>query len=131
MHEGHRPALNDRLWYRQRLGLLTHYAVARLDSQVQLQFPIDPVHPLVIPAMTFHVAQVQEAQAELPVALVVRKPNQVVGDLGIFRGPPRLVAIPLFIMKKPMATRTMPPLWAARPKIAQLAKRETSHIFPS
>src|SRR5690606_3105162 len=93
MHEVHRPTVIDRLRHSQRLGLLTHDAFARLDSQVQLQLAINPVHPLVIPAVAFHVAQVQEAQAETPVALVVRKPDQVVGDLGILRGQPRLVAI--------------------------------------
>jgi hypothetical protein len=93
VHEVHRPAVTDRLWYRQRLRLLPHDAFVRFDSQVQLQLPIDPVHPLVIPAVAFHVAQIQEAQAKFPVALAVRKPNQVIDDLGIFRGQPWLVAM--------------------------------------
>ncbi len=83
----------DRLRYRQRLRLLPNDAFTRLDPQVQLQFPIDPVHPLVIPAVTFHVAQLQEAQTEPPVALIVRKPDQVIGYFSIFRRQPRLVAI--------------------------------------
>ncbi|MNY75195.1 hypothetical protein D3C86_2144120 [compost metagenome] len=45
-----------------------------------------------IPAVAFHAAQILEAQAESPVTLVLRKPDQV-GDLGIFRGQPSLVAI--------------------------------------
>lgn len=63
------------------------------DPQVKLQLPIDPVHPLVIPAIAFHVTQVQEAQAKAPVTLVVCKPDQVIGDFGVFRRQPRLVAI--------------------------------------
>src|SRR5690606_10446228 len=88
-----RPAMIDRLWHRQRLGFLPHDAFTRFDPHVQLQLPIDPVHPFVIPAVAFHVAQIQEAQAESPVTLVVRKPDQVIGNLGIFRGQPSLVAI--------------------------------------
>jgi len=43
--------------------------------------------------MAFHIAQVQEAQAKTPVALIVRKSDQMVGNFGIFRRQPRPVAI--------------------------------------
>lgn len=93
VHEVHRPAVIDRLRYCQWLGLFPRDAFARLDLQVQLQFPIDPVHRLVISAVAFYVAQVQHARDETPVALIVRNPDQVVSDFGIFRGQPRLLAI--------------------------------------
>ncbi|MNR51416.1 hypothetical protein D3C85_1710880 [compost metagenome] len=43
--------------------------------------------------MAFHVTQVQEAQAEAPIALVVRETDQMVGNLSTLRGQPRPVAI--------------------------------------
>ena len=49
MHEVHRPALVDRSRHRQWLRLLAYQAVARLDPQIQLELPINPVDALVIP----------------------------------------------------------------------------------
>ena len=83
MHEIHRPALIDRLGHRQRFGFLAHDPLSRLDAQIELELAIDPINPLVIPAVALHVAQVQEAQAKAPVALVVGQAEQVIGDLGI------------------------------------------------
>ena len=59
--------------------------MSRLDPQVQFQFAIDPVDTLVIPFKTLHVAQIQEAQAEAPVALVVGQAYQPVSHDSIFR----------------------------------------------
>jgi len=58
-----------------------------------IPFPIGPAHPLMIPAITFHVAQTQEAQAKTPFALLKHAPDQVNGNLGIFRGQSCLVTI--------------------------------------
>ena len=57
--------------------------MSQLDPQVQLQLAIDPVDALVIPFKTLHVAQIQEAQAEAPVALVVGQAHQPVGHQGV------------------------------------------------
>tara|TARA_R110002124_G_C8863549_1_gene507204 strand:+ start:795 stop:974 length:180 start_codon:yes stop_codon:yes gene_type:complete len=57
---------------------------ARLDLQIELQLATDSVHPFAIPAVAFHIAQIQEALAITPVALFVCEVNEVVGDLGIF-----------------------------------------------
>jgi Mn-containing catalase len=39
---------------------VAHQTLARLDAQIQLQFPVDPVNPFVVPAKPLHVAQIQE-----------------------------------------------------------------------
>lgn len=62
----------DRHWYRQQLRFLAHDPLARLDPQVQLLFAVNPIHPLVVPTMAYHVAQIPEAQAKTLVAFVVR-----------------------------------------------------------
>ena len=84
MHEIHRPALIDSLWYRQRFRLLPDDPLSRLDPQVQFQVAIDAIHPLVIPSISLDVAQVQKAQPEPPVPLVVGQADQVVSDCNIF-----------------------------------------------
>jgi len=53
--------------------------MARLNAQVQLKLAINPVDFFMVPLETLDVAQVQEAQPEAPVALVVRQPYQPVG----------------------------------------------------
>lgn len=80
MHEIHRPGLIDRRGYRKWQWLLTYKTLARFDAQVQLQLAIDTVDALVVPFEAFHVAQVKKAQAEAPVALIVRQTHQPVGD---------------------------------------------------
>ena len=96
MHEIHRPHLVQRLRHRQRLGLLTHHALLRPDPQVQFEASIDPIDPLVIPSVALHVSQVQEAQAEPPVAIVLCEADQPIGDLGVLRLQLGLVAIAAF-----------------------------------
>ena len=59
--------------------------MAWLDPQVQFQLAIDPVDALVVPFKPLHVAQIQEAQAEAPVALVVGQAYQPVSHDSIFR----------------------------------------------
>ena len=59
--------------------------MSRLDAQVQFQLAIDPVDALVIPLKAFYVAQIQEAQAEAPVALVVGQAYQPVSHDSVFR----------------------------------------------
>ena len=49
-----------------------------------MQMPRLP-NPFVVPLEPFNVAQVQEAQPEAPVPLVVHKPYQPVGDDSVFR----------------------------------------------
>lgn len=82
VHEVHRPDLVALLRHRQPLGLLAHQALARLDAQVQLQLPVNAVHPFVVPAKALDVAQVQKAQAKAPVAVVVGEPQQPVVTAG-------------------------------------------------
>ena len=72
MDKIHRPALVHGLWDGKRLGLFTDQAFLRLDPQVELERSVDAIHALVIPAESFDVAQIQIAEPEAPVALVVR-----------------------------------------------------------
>lgn len=48
-----------------------HQALAGLDAQVQLRRPVTAIDTLVVPVEASEVAQVQEAQPNAPVALVV------------------------------------------------------------
>src|SRR5690606_3784078 len=75
--------LVDRVRHRQRLGLLPHQALLRLDPQVQLQLPVDAVDPLVVPAEALDVAQVQKAETKAPVAIRRGQPHQPIGDPGV------------------------------------------------
>jgi len=83
MHEIHRPALVDACRHGQGFWLLPDNPLSRLDPQVQFQFAIDAIHPLVIPSVALHVAQIQKAQPESPVPLVVGQTDEVVGDFNI------------------------------------------------
>jgi hypothetical protein len=67
--------------------------VARLDPQIQLEFAVNPVDPLVVPLEVFDVTQVQKAQPKTPVALVVRQPYQPVSNQVVFRVQLGLVAV--------------------------------------
>lgn len=51
-----------------------------LTPQVQVQRAVDPVDPLVVPDMTFDVAQMQETHAEAPSLLDISQPDQEAGD---------------------------------------------------
>ena len=85
MHEVHRPGVVDLCRHGQRQRLFPHQPMAWLDPQVQFQFAIDPVDALVVPFKPLHVAQIQEAQAEAPVALLVGQAYQPVSHDSIFR----------------------------------------------
>ena len=60
VYEVNRPHLVDAARHRLRLRLVAQQALARFDPQIQLQFPLDPIYPLVVPAKPLHVAQMQE-----------------------------------------------------------------------
>src|SRR5690554_7771013 len=81
------------MMHRQWVRLLSDDPFLRLDSQVQLQLAVYPVHPLVIPAVALDVAQEQEAQAESPVALIRGQPDQPVGNLGILIAQQPLITV--------------------------------------
>jgi len=78
LHEVHRPHLVDTTWHGERLRLVAHQALSRLDPQIELQLFVDAVHALVIPFKVPDVAQIQVTQAKAPVAMVVRQPQQPV-----------------------------------------------------
>ena len=67
--------------------------MTRFDTQVQLEFAVDSVDAFLVPFEAFHVAQVQDAQAEAPVALIVRQPYQLVGNEVVFRVQLRFVSV--------------------------------------
>jgi hypothetical protein len=67
--------------------------MARLDPQIQVQLAVNPVDAVVVPLEALHVEQVQEAQSEAPVPVVVRQPYQPVGNDTGFRVELGLVAI--------------------------------------
>jgi anaerobic selenocysteine-containing dehydrogenase len=46
--------------YRQRVGLIPFQPFPGLDPQVQLKLAVDPVDPVVVPWVPFHVAQMQK-----------------------------------------------------------------------
>ena len=75
----HRSHLVDRLRHCQRLRLLTHKALARLDPLIELQLFIDSKRTLVVPFKTLDVTQVQIAKTEAPVAMLVGQSNQPSG----------------------------------------------------
>src|SRR5574340_1429381 len=93
MHEVHRPDLVDRARHCQRLRLLAHDALPRLDPEVQFQLPVNAIDALVVPAEPLHIAQVQEAQTEAPVLLVVGQPHKPVGNHRILVRQRWLVAV--------------------------------------
>lgn len=68
-------------------------ALLGFDLQIQFQLAVDAVHPLVVPAVALDVTQMQKAQAETPVALVVGQTHEPVGNDSVVNLLPRLVAI--------------------------------------
>ena len=72
---------------------LPHKPLARLDAQVQLELPVNPVHALVVKPEALHVSQVQEAQPKAPVAVIVGQLEQPVGDLLILLIAQPLIAV--------------------------------------
>lgn len=83
MHEIHRPALIDGFRHGQRLRPLPHDALFRLDPQVEFEFAVDAIHPLVIPLVALHITQVEKAQPKPPVALVVGQADQEISNFNI------------------------------------------------
>src|SRR5471032_1317546 len=80
VHEVHLPDLIHRRGNSQRQWPFAHEALTRLDAQVQFECPVDPVDALVVPLKALHIAQIQEAQAEAPVALIGGQTDQPVCD---------------------------------------------------
>src|SRR5476651_118387 len=78
VHKVHRPDLIHRRGNSQTQWPFAHEALARLDAQVQFECPVDPIDTLVVPLKALHVAQIQEAQAEAPIALIGRQTDQPV-----------------------------------------------------
>lgn len=74
VHEVHRPYRIHRCRYDQRLRRLPHKPFAMLDAQVQFQFSVNPVHALMAPAETLHIAQVPKTQPKAPIAMIVGQP---------------------------------------------------------
>ena len=64
-----------------------------LDPQVQLQFAIDPIDPLVVPTMAVHVAKVQKTQPEPASLAGARQPDQKIGDVLVLDRQLRGIAI--------------------------------------
>ena len=62
------------------------YAALGLDTQVQLQFPVDTVDPFMVPTKSFHIAQVQEAQAKSPAFVCCSEAQQPIRDLLVLAG---------------------------------------------
>ena len=75
-HEVHGPGHVRRVRHRQGIGLLALQPLAWLDPQVQFQRAIDAIDALVVPRMTFDIAQMQEAQAEAPGLAGVGQPDR-------------------------------------------------------
>ncbi len=60
VHEVRRPHFVDPAWQRQRRRPVVHQSLARFDVQIQIQFPIDPLNPLVVPAQPLPAAPSQK-----------------------------------------------------------------------
>src|SRR5690606_37046896 len=101
------------------------------DTQVQLQLPVNSVHPLVIPAKTLHVAQEQVAQAKTPVALVMRQTNQPVRNLGILGRQPCLVAIAALTDAEALTSQAHTEPMALHRRLRHLASLRWPYSFPS
>ena len=93
VHEVHRPYLIDTLWHGERLGLVAHKPLARLDPQIELQLFVDSVHALVIPFEAPDVAQIQVTQAKAPAAVVVGQTQQPVSHLDVLCVLRALIAV--------------------------------------
>ncbi len=72
MHEIQRPAAVGLVRDYQWLRFGTHQSFLGFYPQIELKFPINPVHPLVVPAKASDVAQVKKAQSEDPIEQVGR-----------------------------------------------------------
>lgn len=80
-HEVHRPGGVGLHRHSQRLRCLALQPFPRFDAQIELQFAIDPVHPLVVPWIPLHVPEIEEAQPKAPCPVRLGQANQQAGDL--------------------------------------------------
>lgn len=81
VHEIHGPDFVHGQRHAQRFGLLADQPLAWFDAQFQLQLPVNPVDPLVVPLEPFDIAQIQVTQPKAPGAVVVRQSQQPIGNL--------------------------------------------------
>jgi hypothetical protein len=63
-HEIHGPTPVGKGWDRQLFRLFANQTLTGFNPQIEFQFPIDPINPLMIPDMSLHIAQIQETQAK-------------------------------------------------------------------
>lgn len=75
----------------------------RRDPQIEFELAVDPVNPFVIPIERLHIAQVQEAQAKTPLAVVVGQAKQPVGDRLILSVLPGFILVAGFADPKGFA----------------------------
>jgi hypothetical protein len=59
-----------------------------------------------VPEKALHVAQIQEAKTKAPVPLILRQPQQPLGNLGVLRIELGLIAITAFAQTKRLARQT-------------------------
>lgn len=83
VQEVHWPVLVFTLGHRQRPEAFPHEVLVRLDRQVELQFGIDPIAPLMIPALALCVVRGQRAKARAPPQLRERQADHPVGALRV------------------------------------------------
>lgn len=76
-------------WYR----LIPLHPTFVLDALIQFQITINPANPLVVPGKTLDVMQIISAQTETPVLLIMRQPDQPIGNFRVFIRQYRLVAV--------------------------------------
>jgi hypothetical protein len=84
MHEVNRSGLIDGDWHGQMERIFAYETMVWFDPQVQLKLAINPTDAFMVPFETFYVTQIQEAQPEAPIALVVRQLYQPVGNDVVF-----------------------------------------------
>lgn len=95
-----------RFWYGKRLGFLAFQAFTRLDPQIEFQFAVNAIHTFMVPDIAFDVSQIQKAQAEAPVTLTLRQPQEQMSYFIVVTGQLPLV---------PITTRTNPKSHARLP----------------
>ena len=75
-------------------------------SQVKFQRAVNPADTLVVPGKALDVAQIIPAQTKAPVPLVMRQPDQPVGNLGVLIRQLRLVTVTGLADRKGRAGQT-------------------------
>ncbi|KDE19233.1 hypothetical protein AZ09_13080 [Acetobacter aceti 1023] len=84
-HEIHGPDFVGKCWDRQLFGLFANQAPAGFNPQVEFQFPIDPINPLMIPELSLHIAQIQETQTKSPSPVNLGQSYQKIGNPVVLR----------------------------------------------